>query len=135
MTSICSGCGYQIPTYVGHGGDCPEALRQRIAELETFIIEADACYNIDGIPGDIETACLALVTMCHHGAAALDQLANATCTWTQNDDQDSSLWHASCDMDWVFEESSPLEEDFSFCPKCGKRISIVVDAEESEDDR
>ena len=52
--------------------------QRRIAELEALIIEADAAYNIDRQPTDIETASIALVYMCHEGRAALDREANAT---------------------------------------------------------
>lgn len=53
-----------------------EAYRQavaRIAELEALVIEASSAYNLTGTLDTIDVAEIALVRMCHEGAAALRQ--------------------------------------------------------------
>ena len=49
------------------------SLRTRIEELEANIIEADAQYNIDNKPGDIQSAELALVRFASIGASAMTE--------------------------------------------------------------
>jgi len=51
------------------------ALKARVAELEQIIIEADAQYNTDRKPADIESASLFLVRMCSYGREAMDRVA------------------------------------------------------------
>jgi hypothetical protein len=51
-----------------------DSLRARIASLERNIIEADAQYNIDREPQDIETAELGLVVMAGYGREAMDKI-------------------------------------------------------------
>lgn len=50
-----------------------EKQEKRIHDLESNIIEADAQYNIDKKPGDIESAELALVRFASMGSDALEE--------------------------------------------------------------
>ena len=46
-----------------------------------------------------------------------------TCTWTQNDDEDDSYWAAACcDRLFVFNDGTPSENGFAFCPYCGLEL-------------
>ena len=53
-----------------------DALKIRIQELESNIIEADSFFNVDGKSGTIESAELALVSMSSMGAQALSEAAS-----------------------------------------------------------
>ena len=47
-----------------------------------------------------------------------------TCTWTQNDNEDDSYWAAACcDHLFVFNDGTPSENGFAFCPYCGRELS------------
>ena len=47
-----------------------------------------------------------------------------TCTWTQNDEEDDSCWAAACcDRLFVFNDGTPSENGFRYCPYCGLELS------------
>ena len=54
-----------------------------------------------------------------------------TCTWEQ-EDQDSTMFNSDCGMSFYFEDDGPEENDFKFCPKCGKPLTVVLCVEEEE---
>ena len=55
--------------------------------------------------------------------ASLAREAPLTCTWTQNDDEDDSYWAAACcDRLFVFNDGTPSENGFAFCPYCGREL-------------
>ena len=46
-----------------------------------------------------------------------------SCTWTQNDDEDDSYWAAACcDHLFMFNDGTPSENGFAFCPYCGREL-------------
>ena len=64
-----------IEQVIGIENDVPlREANKRIAELEAIIIEADAQFNIGKQPMDIESASLALCTMCSMGREAMDKV-------------------------------------------------------------
>ena len=42
------------------------------------------------------------------------------CDWTWCDDDDG--WSTSCDAGFIFNDGGPVDNDFKFCPYCGKPI-------------
>ena len=46
----------------------------------------------------------------------------ATCTWTHDDDEGS--WDAECGERWSITEGTPEENNFRFCPGCGRQVKI-----------
>lgn len=53
-----------------------------------------------------------------------DPLINpTTCTWTHDDDEGS--WDAECGERWSITEGTPEENNFRFCPGCGKTIKTI----------
>jgi len=42
------------------------------------------------------------------------------CEWKYDDNAD--YWETSCGETFVFTAGKPLEDNFFFCPYCGKRI-------------
>jgi len=54
------------------------------------------------------------------------------CNWSQDGDEESDLWSSGCGHELTFEEGSPVENGFRFCPFCGADISstpLVWDGE------
>ena len=46
------------------------------------------------------------------------------CDW-YFDDADGA-WQSACEGSFVFDEGDPKGNDFNYCPKCGKTISVFV---------
>ena len=47
------------------------------------------------------------------------------CEWKYNDTE--YYWESSCDHLHIFMADGPKENDYDFCPYCGKKIKIVGD--------
>ena len=47
------------------------------------------------------------------------------CEWKYNDTE--YYWESSCDHLHIFMSDGPKENDYDFCPYCGKKIKIVGD--------
>lgn len=43
------------------------------------------------------------------------------CVWSPDDEYDT--WHGSCGAELIFDESSPYENEFKFCPSCGRTLT------------
>ncbi len=53
-----------------------------------------------------------------------DPLINRpACTWKHDDDEGS--WDAECGERWSITEGTPEENNFRFCPGCGKTIKTI----------
>ena len=50
------------------------------------------------------------------------------CIWSQEDDL--SYFETSCSQSFTFYEGTPLENEFKFCPFCGKEIEEELMEEE-----
>ena len=42
-----------------------------------------------------------------------------TCTWTEDDAND---WDTSCDNCFIFNDGGPKDNQFTYCPYCGKPL-------------
>lgn len=51
------------------------------------------------------------------------------CVWTEDDD---GAWDTSCDNRFEFTADGPEENDFAFCPYCGKNLTPERVAEMAE---
>lgn len=55
------------------------------------------------------------------------------CTWEQ-EGEDSERFNSDCGMSFYFEDGEPEENEFKFCPKCGKPLTVVMFDEEEDGD-
>jgi rRNA maturation endonuclease Nob1 len=59
------------------------------------------------------------------------------CFWTQQGGDGGTYddtWEASCDNLFVFNDGTPEQNDFKFCPYCGGKLEQVVSIFEGDDD-
>ena len=68
-------------------------------------------------------------------ASVAEYAANATTTFRQTDD-DYNTWECGkCHEVWCLNEGSPTDNDWRFCPKCGRRIvEVIPQAKEQDED-
>ena len=45
------------------------------------------------------------------------------CHWSE-DDPDCGVWVGDCGINFQFMSDGPWENDFRFCPRCGRKIEI-----------
>ena len=43
------------------------------------------------------------------------------CEWSEDDD---GVWETGCLNKFVFNDGGPPENDFEFCPYCGKQLKV-----------
>jgi len=60
------------------------------------------------------------------------------CTWTFNSYSgyycEDDHWNTSCGQSYVMIEGTPRENDYKFCPACGKElVEVVIPFDEGED--
>ena len=48
------------------------------------------------------------------------------CTWTHDNDEGS--WDAECGERWSITEGTPEENNFRFCPGCGRLVKTILPA-------
>lgn len=46
------------------------------------------------------------------------------CLWILVDTYDANQWATQCGAEWIFDEGSPRENGYKFCPMCGKHIKL-----------
>jgi len=46
------------------------------------------------------------------------------CKWS-SDQNDSSWYESECGMSFVFENGGPINNEFKYCPKCGKLLKEI----------
>lgn len=62
-------------------------------------------------------------------------LAGGTCTWTMEDDIYETFYETSCKNAWVMMEGdSPKDNDYIYCPSCGRRIEVAKGDDNGLDD-
>ena len=44
------------------------------------------------------------------------------CSWTIDTDFDSEIYETGCGQAFTFNDGGPAENNFNFCPYCGKPI-------------
>jgi hypothetical protein len=52
------------------------------------------------------------------------------CKWTYDDD---GYYDTSCDNAFVFISDGPLENDFKYCPYCGREIEVSEDGSSKDE--
>lgn len=93
-----------------------ETLKEKVKRLREALIRLRDCdwivTPLDRMDGVRDIA-----------RAALNSTAEAMekCLWAQDMDDDS--WDTECGNKFVFESDTPIENDFHFCPYCGKHLS------------
>ena len=60
----------------------------------------------------------------------LKELEEKECKYIRQNDDWIVYQCSNCKMDWVFEEDEPKDSEFNYCPKCGAKITEVVELEE-----
>lgn len=50
-------------------------------------------------------------------------VADDVCEWEYNDAE--YYWESSCDHLHIFMSDGPKENEYGFCPYCGKKIKVV----------
>ena len=48
--------------------------------------------------------------------------ADSTCMWLADED---GVWETACDNRFEFSDGGPPENNFKFCPYCGKKLRVV----------
>jgi hypothetical protein len=49
---------------------------------------------------------------------------NDTCEWKEDHDGSYDFWMTSCGHAYNFEAGDPCENNFDYCPFCGKKIKL-----------
>lgn len=60
----------------------------------------------------------------------LNELEKKECKYVRQDNDWIVYQCSNCKMDWVFEDDEPKDSEFNYCPKCGAKITEVVELEE-----
>jgi hypothetical protein len=47
------------------------------------------------------------------------------CEWTR-DDYESNIWQGQCGLAFILEQDTPVENEMTYCPKCGKLLKTVL---------
>ena len=70
-----------------------------------------------------------------HGTPPVSDSGPEMCEWTvDSDEYNGDSWDGSCGGKWCFTEGDPAENNYRFCPQCGRPVRVVVSAgSESED--
>ncbi len=57
------------------------------------------------------------------------------CKWTvDSDEYNGDSWDGACGGKWCFTEGDPNDNEYRFCPNCGRPIKIIIPAVEEETD-
>lgn len=57
---------------------------------------------------------------------------NGECIFTRQDDEWVVYECSNCKEDWCFEDGTPEDNCYNYCPKCGAKIVEVKELEEDE---
>lgn len=91
------------------------ALRERLAQPEPRNQCGEACER-----AKLCAVCLAEMTKQPEQRPLINPPA---CTWTHDDDEGS--WDAECGERWSITEGTPEENNFRFCPGCGRKVETI----------
>jgi hypothetical protein len=56
--------------------------------------------------------------------------AKGVCEWRFDVEMDHEMWNTSCGEAFCFTEGDPKENDYKFCPGCGKELKEIRTPEE-----
>ena len=51
------------------------------------------------------------------------------CEWKLHDGYEYDYYHTSCQDDFIFDDGTPKDNHFKYCPFCGKEIKVVENKE------
>lgn len=54
------------------------------------------------------------------------------CQWYLDDIGGDSVWETECKRAFEFNSDGPKENEFKFCPYCGRQLTPVLHSEESK---
>lgn len=92
-----------------------KALRERLLQPEPRNQCGEACER-----AKLCAVCLAEMTKQPEQRPLINPPA---CTWTHDDDEGS--WDADCGERWSITEGTPEENNFRFCPGCGRTVKTI----------
>lgn len=56
------------------------------------------------------------------------------CNFIREDDYDYIIYGCSnCKEVWCFEDGTPEDASYNYCPKCGAKIAKVIELEEEDE--
>ena len=56
-----------------------------------------------------------------------------TCVW-KYDEREDDYWMTTCGAEWCLEAGTPEENNYAFCPKCGRKIEYVPISQDGEEE-
>ena len=57
-----------------------------------------------------------------------------TCEWKQDTDEWVG-WESNCGLSWDFINEGPVQNECVYCPRCGKKIAVVIEPKEEKNER
>lgn len=95
------------------------------------ISEQPTAYDIDKVVEEIEKANQGCCNYCGCDLYSDDVIeivkqggvSDDVCEWKYNDTE--YYWESSCDHLHIFMSDGPKENEYDFCPYCGKKIKVV----------
>ena len=57
-----------------------------------------------------------------------------TCEWKQ-DTGEWVGWESNCGLSWDFINEGPVQNECVYCPRCGKKIAVVIEPKEEKNER
>ena len=123
-------CGYEEQSDTAiRAADLIESLQADNDKLEDELEKAVKGYR------DSTDTYNRYIVMCHEKSREIkklkEELATSQrrkmdkCKWTYTNDYDDSYYETGCDKAFVFFNDGPLENDFIYCPYCGKLVQEV----------
>ena len=56
------------------------------------------------------------------------------CNFVRQNDYDYMIYSCSnCKEEWIFEDGTPYDNSYKYCPKCGFKIKDIIELEDEED--
>ena len=114
-------------------------IDMRAKEILTTIIEQPTAYDIDKVVGELELHSFELGTdtlPIHYvrlnkaieivKQGGISDASDYVCEWRLCDEE-ANVYDTSCRNPHILIEGTPQENNYEFCPYCGKKIKIVGD--------
>ena len=96
-----------------------EAVNEYVKSVVEELEKATQCIKIDGKPTSVKAI---------HPAQAIEIVKQGcvdddVCEWKYNDSE--YYFESSCEHLHIFMSDGPKENEYRFCPYCGKKIKVV----------
>ena len=104
-------------------------------DLVKCIDDTETAYDIDKVVAELEKESFTTTDTVCDGIFKAIRLSSAieivkqggvsddVCEWKYNDTE--YCWESSCDHFHIFMSDGPKENEYGFCPYCGKKIKVV----------